>query len=139
MAAEACGNPQDRLTLLGITGTNGKTSTVFMTAELLRAAGVPCLTIGTLGANFDGTFRVLGHTTPDPDRLYPVLAEALSRGIKVVAMEVSSHAVEQEKLRPMRFDAAAFTSFSRDHLDFHGTIGGLLGGEMALRRGDDQA
>lgn len=123
LAAEAHGNPQKDLTLLGVTGTNGKTSTACMTAALLRACAVPCLFLGTLGADFDGTVKAAtGHTTPDPDILFGLLAAAKSRGISTVAMEVSSHSVAHEKLGPMRFSAGAFTSFSRDHLDLHGTM-----------------
>lgn len=122
LAAHAFGEPQDEMTALAVTGTNGKTSTVWMVGELLRGAGLPCLTIGTLGADFGSGPEATGHTTPDPDLLYGLLREALKRGIKHVAMEASSHAVVQEKLLPMRFSATAFTSFSRDHLDFHGTL-----------------
>jgi UDP-N-acetylmuramoyl-L-alanyl-D-glutamate--2,6-diaminopimelate ligase len=122
LAAHAFGEPQDEMTVLAVTGTNGKTSTAWMVGELLRGAGLPCLTIGTLGADFGDGPEPTGHTTPDPDILYGLLREALRRGIKHVAMEASSHAVVQDKLLPMRFSATAFTSFSRDHLDFHGTL-----------------
>ena len=122
LAAEAFGHPERQLTLLGVTGTNGKTSTVWMTGDLLRAAGIPCLTIGTLGAYLGDDFIPTRHTTPDPDALYALFAAALARGIRHVAMEVSSHAICQEKLLPLRFAACAFTSFSRDHLDFHASM-----------------
>jgi UDP-N-acetylmuramoyl-L-alanyl-D-glutamate--2,6-diaminopimelate ligase len=122
LAAEAFGNPQRELTCLGVTGTNGKTSTVWMIGELLRAAGVRCLTIGTLGAYFGDHHVPTRHTTPDPDVLYALLADAVKRGVSTMAMEVSSHAIAQEKVLPIRYSAAAFTSFSRDHLDFHPTM-----------------
>lgn len=119
LAAEAFGNPQRDLQCLGVTGTNGKTSTVWMTGELLRAAGVRCLTLGTLGADFGDHHVPTRHTTPDPDVLYALLADAVKRGVTTLAMEVSSHAIAQEKVQPIRYSSAAFTSFSRDHLDFH--------------------
>ncbi len=123
LAAAAHGNPQDKLTMLGVTGTNGKTSTVWMTAELLRAAGIPCATIGTLGATYgDAKMTPTSHTTPDPDSLYAILADIVRHGTRVVAMEVSSHAIAYEKLLPIRYGATAFTSFTRDHLDFHPTM-----------------
>lgn len=122
LAAKAFDNPQDRLKVLGVTGTNGKTSTAWMAGQLLEARGTPCLIVGTLGAYLAGEFVPTTHTTPDPDVLYSLFAAALDQGVRVVVMEVSSHAIMQEKVGPIRFTAGAFTSFSRDHLDFHGTM-----------------
>ena len=134
LAAEAMGNPQNDLTLLGVTGTNGKTSTVWMLGALLRAIGRPCLTLGTLGAYGMGEPLQTGHTTPDPDKLFPLLAQARDLGVRVVAMEVSSHALAQEKLVPLTYQAAAFTSFSRDHLDFHQSMASYLDAKCRLFR-----
>lgn len=122
LAAEANQQPQDQLKILAVTGTNGKTSTTWMAGEIFRSAGHKCLTIGTLGADFGEGPSCTTHTTPDPDVLFALLKEAVTRGVKLVVMEASSHAVVQEKLSPLRFTAAAFTSFSRDHLDFHGSM-----------------
>ena len=122
LAAAAFGNPQERLVLLAATGTNGKTSTIWMTGELLRAAGIKTVTIGTLGAFFGHIKLPTNHTTPDPDVLYGMLALAVEGGFRVVALEASSHALAQGKLAPIRFSGAVFTSFSRDHLDFHQTL-----------------
>ena len=119
LAAAAYGHPERKLRILGITGTNGKSSTVWMIRELLALAGTPILSIGTLGAYLGDAFEKTTHTTPDPDHLYGLMAEAVKMGLSIVAMEVSSHAIAQEKLRPIRYIGAAFTSFSRDHLDFH--------------------
>jgi UDP-N-acetylmuramoyl-L-alanyl-D-glutamate--2,6-diaminopimelate ligase len=119
LAAAACGSPQNSVTMLGVTGTNGKTSTAWMTRQLLQHAGIPCVMIGTLGAWIGDNFHETKHTTPDPDYFYPMLKHALDAGIRTCVMEVSSHAIAQEKLTPVTYDAAAFTSFSRDHLDFH--------------------
>lgn len=122
LASFAFGHPQNNLQMLGVTGTNGKTSTVWMTAEILGHMGIPCLTIGTLGARLGDEEFATGHTTPDPDVLFGLLHLAKERGVKVVAMEVSSHSLLQEKVRCLTFSACAFTSFSRDHLDFHPTM-----------------
>ena len=119
LAAAAHGNPEQKLRLFGVTGTNGKTSTVWMLGELLRLAGVGCLTLGTLGAYFGEEEWPLAHTTPDPDVLFAHLARAVALGLHHVAMEVSSHALCQGKIAPLHFEGTAFTSFSRDHLDFH--------------------
>ena len=122
LAAESYHNPQNFLKILAVTGTNGKTSTAWMLGEILRLAGHKCLTLGTLGADFGDHLLSTNHTTPDPDVLFRYLKDAVDRKVSFVAMEASSHAVVQEKLSPLRFSGAAFTSFSRDHLDFHSTL-----------------
>jgi UDP-N-acetylmuramoyl-L-alanyl-D-glutamate--2,6-diaminopimelate ligase len=119
LAAHSHGNPQDRLRLIGITGTNGKTSTVWFLRQLLRTIQQPCLILGTLGVYCGEEKFPATHTTPDPDELFQQLALAVKKGVSWAAMEVSSHAIVQKRLGPLRFDAAGFTSFSRDHLDFH--------------------
>lgn len=122
LAAYRWDYPQEHLKILGVTGTNGKTSTVWYIRQIFELLGESCLTIGTLGV-YCGTEKfALQHTTPDPDELFHYLALARERGCRWVAMEVSSHAVVQKRLGPLRFDAVAFTSFSRDHLDFHATM-----------------
>lgn len=122
LAAAAFGHPERRLTILGVTGTNGKSSTAWITGQLLAAMGIPSLVVGTLGAHLGKELIPTSHTTPDPDVLYALFALALDQGVRIVAMEVSSHAIHQEKVGPIRFDGCAFTSFSRDHLDLHGTM-----------------
>jgi UDP-N-acetylmuramoyl-L-alanyl-D-glutamate--2,6-diaminopimelate ligase len=119
LAAHVHHNPQDRLRLIGITGTNGKTSTVWFLRQLLRTINEACLILGTLGVYCGEEKFPATHTTPDPDELFRQLAMAVDKGVAWAAMEVSSHAVVQRRLGPLRFDAAGFTSFSRDHLDFH--------------------
>jgi UDP-N-acetylmuramoyl-L-alanyl-D-glutamate--2,6-diaminopimelate ligase len=103
-----------------------------MTMHLAAAMGVPTVGIGTLGAYFGAEHVTTGHTTPDPDVLYALLAMARDRGFRAVAMEVSSHAIAMEKVAPLRFAAAAFTSFTRDHLDFHPTMEHYLETKMRL-------
>ncbi|MFW7377719.1 MAG: UDP-N-acetylmuramoyl-L-alanyl-D-glutamate--2,6-diaminopimelate ligase [Oligoflexus sp.] len=119
IAAARYGHPENDLRIIGVTGTNGKTSTVWVIKEMLAELRIPCLSIGTLGAMFPEEVIDIGHTTPDPEQLFRLLAEARRRGVFYVVMEVSSHAIAQKRLGPIQFSAAAFTSFSRDHLDFH--------------------
>lgn len=119
LCALAYGNPQDKLTLIGVTGTNGKTSVVWMIRQLLNEHQIPNVAIGTLGIFFPNEQLENPHTTPDPDMLFMVLRHAVDRGIKHVIMEVSSHSLVQKKLANIKFSIAIFTSFSRDHLDFH--------------------
>ncbi len=122
LASYRYGHPQRQLKLIGVTGTNGKTSTVWFVRQILRAMGQACLTLGTLGIYLGDSFYPASHTTPDPDDTFRYLAAAVRAGIRYAAMEVSSHALVQKRMRPLRFDAVAFTSFSRDHLDFHASM-----------------
>ena len=119
LMARAYDNPEKKLKFWGVTGTNGKTSVTLLLRELLSQVKEPVLSLGTVGAYLGEQFISLSHTTPPADELFALLSKAVSRGIKHVLMEVSSHAIVQERLGTIRFDGVAFTSFSRDHLDFH--------------------
>jgi UDP-N-acetylmuramoyl-L-alanyl-D-glutamate--2,6-diaminopimelate ligase len=132
LASFFCGHPQDKLCMIGVTGTNGKTSTVWMIHELLMAYGSPSASIGTLGFYKGRTHTESSHTTPDPDVLYPYLSELVTSGYSHVAMEVSSHSLVQGKLHPIQFDVTGFTSFSQDHLDFHATMSAYLQAKCLL-------
>lgn len=114
------GHPEADLRLVGVTGTNGKTTVAFLLSAILEAAGERAGMLGTLGAWVGGA-RVAepGLTTPDPIRLARALREMAEAGCTTVVMEVSSHALEQERVGALRFAAAAFTNLSRDHLDYH--------------------
>lgn len=112
-AAVVHGDPATRLRCIGITGTNGKTTTAALLAEILRAAGSSPQVIGTLTGV---------RTTPEAPELQRRLAAASRAGADVVVMEVSSHALAQHRVDGMRFDLAVFTNLSRDHLDYHGTM-----------------
>src|SRR5690606_38623573 len=117
------GNPERELRLAGVTGTNGKTTTTFLLASILEAAGEKAGILGTVGT-FVGGERIAntGLTTPGPLELAAELSRIVDRGCTCAAMEVSSHALEQERVAGLRFAAAAFTNLSRDHLDYHGTM-----------------
>lgn len=119
LAAASWGNPQDQLHILGVTGTNGKTSTSWIVRELLRNSGIPCGLVGTLGAFTHTNAVETAHTTPDPPQLFEFFAKLVAEGTRYCAMEVSSHALVQRKCDPIKYSGAAWTSFSRDHLDFH--------------------
>lgn len=123
-AAELWGDPWHRLTLVGVTGTNGKTTTAAILRHLLALRG-PAASIGTLGAvGPHGTVLpgTEGLTTPGPVETAEWLARLADEGTRAVAMEVSSHALHQSRAAAARFDAVIFTNLSRDHLDYHGTL-----------------
>ncbi|HEX6368194.1 MAG TPA: UDP-N-acetylmuramoyl-L-alanyl-D-glutamate--2,6-diaminopimelate ligase [Longimicrobium sp.] len=123
-AAEFFGDPWARMTLVGVTGTNGKTTTAAMLRHLLSADG-PAAYIGTLGAvGADGEVipGTEGLTTPGPVEAARWLRHFLDEGVERVAMEVSSHALDQARMAAARFDAAVFTNLTRDHLDYHQTM-----------------
>ena len=123
MADDFTGHPSDRLLMVGITGTNGKTSTSFLLTQAWEALGVQSATIGTLGAGITGEPRInMGMTTPQVTTVHQYLADFVARGVEAVAMEVSSHALEQKRVAGVRFDTVAFTNLTRDHLDYHGTM-----------------
>ena len=128
------GHPARRLRLVGVTGTNGKTTVSSMLRHILRAAGIPCGLIGTVGCvppTGDGAICIDpnaagGMTTPDPWTLYPLLAH-MAEGADpddppVVVMEVTSHALALGKVAPLRFEMGIFTNLSPEHLDLHGTM-----------------
>jgi UDP-N-acetylmuramoyl-L-alanyl-D-glutamate--2,6-diaminopimelate ligase len=116
------GHPESSFKFFGVTGTNGKTSTVWLTKALLAHSNIKSLSCGTLGYYLGDEHSPSPHTTPDPEALFPMLQQARNKNIPAVLMEVSSHSLVQEKLLPVKFSAAGFTSFTRDHLDFHGDL-----------------
>lgn len=125
-AAARYGYPALALRTVAVTGTNGKTTTVNILRALLDLPAAPAASIGTLGVLVGIEGRVLpgglGLTTPGPDELHRVLRELVDAGVRSVAMEVSSHALDQHRVHGVTFDAAVFTNFTRDHLDYHGTM-----------------
>ena len=122
VAAAFHGNPAERLTLVGITGTNGKTTITYLLEGVFRAAGLRPGVIGTTGARVDGRPEPLARTTPEAPDLHALLADMAGRGVRAVAMEVSSHGLDQHRVGGARFACAVFTNLSQDHLDYHGTM-----------------
>ena len=110
------------MTLIGLTGTNGKTTTCFLIYQMLNKLNVPCAYIGTIGFYYKDYKRELNNTTPEIDTLYDMLVEAYDNGIKYVVMEVSSHALKLNRIKGLEYDAVGFTNLTQDHLDFHNTF-----------------
>ncbi|OQX19742.1 MAG: hypothetical protein BWK76_03650 [Desulfobulbaceae bacterium A2] len=124
IAANWCGKPAEQLVIIGITGTNGKTTTSYLLEGVLREAGHRPGVIGTVNYRFRDTEdrlveRPASHTTPGPLVLQQLLRDMASAGVSHVVMEVSSHALHQQRLAGMLCDVAVFTNLSRDHLDYH--------------------
>ena len=123
------GFPTKKLRIVGVTGTNGKTTVTHMLRAILETDSRRCGIIGTLGCESNGR-RLFHHgsdplanmTTPDPEELYRILAEMVSDGVEYVLMEASSHALALEKTAPITFEAAIFTNLTPEHLDFHGSM-----------------
>ncbi|MET0936641.1 MAG: UDP-N-acetylmuramoyl-L-alanyl-D-glutamate--2,6-diaminopimelate ligase [Luteibacter sp.] len=122
MAARFFGDPSKAMDLVGVTGTNGKTSTVQLVAQALAFLGRKPATVGTLGAGMHGAVVEGERTTPDAISMQALLAGFRDAGASHVAMEVSSHALEQGRVNAIAFDVAVFTNLTRDHLDYHGTM-----------------
>lgn len=122
LAARLFGEPSRALHVTGVTGTNGKTSTVQLIAQALQHAGRITATIGTLGAGLHGRLQAGERTTPDAIQVQDLLAQFRDAGASHVAMEVSSHALDQGRVNAVDFDLAVFTNLTRDHLDYHGTM-----------------
>ncbi len=123
-------NPSHHMSVTGFTGTNGKTSSTLFLAQALGERA-KCGVIGTLGNGFPGDLTPGTHTTPDPIELQRLLADLKERGAGSIAMEVSSHALEQGRVEDVHYDVAVFTNLSRDHLDYHGSMEAY--GESKLR------
>jgi UDP-N-acetylmuramoyl-L-alanyl-D-glutamate--2,6-diaminopimelate ligase len=119
VAAEVHGHPSKALTVIGVTGTNGKTTVTHMIEAIARAAGRVPGVIGTVGARADHDPLTVTRTTPEASDLQRILRLMLERGVELVALEVSSHALALGRVDGLAFAAAAFTNLSQDHLDFH--------------------
>ena len=121
-AAEFYGRPSEQLTLVGITGTNGKTTTSYVLAAIFEAAGVKCGRIGTVGYRIAGKEHDAARTTPEAPELQRMLRDMVTQGCGASVMEVSSHALVLRRADHLRFAAGIFTNLTRDHLDFHGDM-----------------
>jgi len=114
--------PSTKLKVIGVTGTNGKTTTTHLLAQVLDRSERRCGLIGTLGCGFPGQLDPSLHTTPDAVSVQRLLAEFVAAGARTVCMEVSSHALDQARVAGVAFDIAVFTNLTRDHLDYHGDM-----------------
>jgi UDP-N-acetylmuramoyl-L-alanyl-D-glutamate--2,6-diaminopimelate ligase len=125
LAAALHGDPGDALTLVGVTGTNGKTTTTYLLAAVFDAAGLPCGRLGTVTVRTGPSptdERAASHTTPEASDVQRLLREMVTQGCRACAMEVSSHALVLHRVAGLQFSAAIFTNLTRDHLDFHGDM-----------------
>lgn len=122
VACEFFGNPSKRMSIVGITGTNGKTSTAFMTESVLRNAGFTTGLLGTIETRIAGRSEPAGRTTPEAPDLQYLLWQMTQEGVQAVAMEVSSHALTLGRTDGTEFRVGVFTNLTQDHLDFHGTL-----------------
>jgi UDP-N-acetylmuramoyl-L-alanyl-D-glutamate--2,6-diaminopimelate ligase len=132
LAARFYRNPSHAMHVVGITGTNGKTTTSRIIAQLIRALGKPCGVIGTLGATLQDDVSAADNTTPDPLALQRQLALWLAQDVFVVSMEVSSHALEQGRVNGVEFATAVYTNLSHDHLDYHGSMDAYARAKLRL-------
>ena len=114
--------PAERIANTGITGTNGKSTTAFIIESILQSAGRKTALVGTIEYHVAGKVLPAPHTTPESLELNRLLAEGLAQGVTESVMEVSSHALEQQRVFAIPFDVAVFTNLTRDHLDYHGTM-----------------
>lgn len=110
------------LHMIGVTGTNGKTTICYLVYNMLNKLGLPCAYIGTIGFYYKDVHRELNNTTPDTDLLYEMLLEAKENGCKYVVMETSSHALDKNRIYGLMYDEVAFTNLTQDHLDYHKTL-----------------
>ena len=111
-----------KLKIIGVTGTNGKTTTCYLTYQLLKKLGVKVAYMGTIGFFYENIDKELSNTTPDMLTTYKLLTEALENGCTTVVMEVSSHAISLERIAGLKYAIGAFTNLTEDHLDYHKTI-----------------
>ncbi|HPB53386.1 MAG TPA: UDP-N-acetylmuramoyl-L-alanyl-D-glutamate--2,6-diaminopimelate ligase [Saprospiraceae bacterium] len=149
LASAFYGHPSEALKLVGVTGTNGKTTTVTLLYQLMKQLGHRTGLISTIENIVNGRVVVATHTTPDPVELNALLAEMVAVGCEYAFMEVSSHAAHQKRISGLRFEGAVFTNITHDHLDYHKTFDdyiaakksffdGLASGSFALVNGDDR-
>src|SRR3984957_15625142 len=115
-------HPERRLALSAVTGTNGKTTTAFLLEQMLRSVGRTCVLIGTIETHGGDEIGAREHTTPEVSDLLRVFADGVKVGATEAVMEMSSHALEQERVWGVPVDVGIFTNLTQDHLDYHGTM-----------------
>ncbi|MBO4245866.1 MAG: UDP-N-acetylmuramoyl-L-alanyl-D-glutamate--2,6-diaminopimelate ligase [Bacilli bacterium] len=118
--------------IIGVTGTNGKTTTCYLTYQFLNKLGYKAAYIGTIGFYLDGFKKPLPNTTPDILNIYNLLMEAKANNCEYVVMEVSSHSLDEERIKGLKLDIAAFTNLTQDHLDYHKTMDNYLKSKLKI-------
>ena len=134
-SAAVFGHPEKRLALTGVTGTNGKTTTAFLLEALLRSVRRKCVLIGTIETHVGDEVRASEHTTPESRDVLRVFADGVAVGATEAVMEMSSHALEQERVWGLPVEVAVFTNLTQDHLDYHGTMERYFAAKMRLFEG----
>src|ERR1700719_4993882 len=132
LSANLYKRPGERIANTGITGTNGKSTTAFLVESILQAAGRKTVLVGTIEYHIAGKVLPAPHTTPESLELNRLLSQGLGLGVTEAVMEVSSHALEQQRVFGIPFDVAVFTNLTRDHLDYHGTMENYFGAKRIL-------
>jgi len=132
IAEQVYGAPSEKLWMVGITGTNGKTSCAHWLAQALTSLGKQCAVVGTLGNGFPGALEYSPNTTPDAVVLHEQLSAYLAAGAQCAAMEVSSHGLAQGRVNGVHFNVALLTNLSRDHLDYHGDMASYAAAKAGL-------
>ena len=122
IAANLLEHPERKLKISAVTGTNGKTTTAFLLEQMLRSVGRKCVLIGTIETHVGDEVRASEHTTPEASDLYQLFADGVAAGCTEVVMEMSSHALDQERVWGVPVDVAIMTNLTQDHLDYHGTM-----------------
>ena len=122
LSAAVLGHPERKLALSAVTGTNGKTTTAYLLEQMLRSAGRGTVMIGTIETHVGDEVRASPHTTPESRDTLQVFADGVRAGATEAVMEMSSHALDQERVWGMPVDVAIFTNLTQDHLDYHGTM-----------------
>jgi UDP-N-acetylmuramoyl-L-alanyl-D-glutamate--2,6-diaminopimelate ligase len=122
IAANLLDHPERKLKVSAVTGTNGKTTTAFLLEQMLRSVGRKCVLIGTIETHVGDEVRESEHTTPEASDLLQIFADGVAAGCTEVVMEMSSHALDQERVWGVHVDTAIFTNLTQDHLDYHGTM-----------------
>ncbi|MGH9564811.1 MAG: UDP-N-acetylmuramoyl-L-alanyl-D-glutamate--2,6-diaminopimelate ligase, partial [Candidatus Angelobacter sp.] len=135
LSANFYGHPAERLAVTGVTGTNGKSTAAFIVESILAAAGHKSALVGTIEYHVAGRVLPAPHTTPEALELNQIFAEAISQGASEAVMEVSSHALAQERVFGIPFDVAIFTNLTRDHLDYHKTMDDYFAAKQILFSG----
>jgi UDP-N-acetylmuramoyl-L-alanyl-D-glutamate--2,6-diaminopimelate ligase len=122
IAANLLGHPEKALAVSAVTGTNGKTTTAFLLEQMLRSVGRTCVLVGTIETHVGNEIRPSEHTTPEASDLLRTFADGVAVGATEAVMEMSSHALDQERVWGVPVDVAMFTNLTQDHLDYHGTM-----------------
>jgi len=139
IAANLLDHPERKLKVSAVTGTNGKTTTAFLLEQMLRSVGRKCVLIGTVETHVGDEVRASEHTTPEASDLLQIFADGVAAGCTEVVMEMSSHALDQERVWGVHVDTAIFTNLTQDHLDYHGSMGAYFSAKARLFAGEGAA